>query len=83
MIILDTNVVFELTSPAPAPAVVAWAPAQAPETIFTTVVSEAEMLDGIASMPDGRKRAALARAVERCWTPCSPAACWPSIGRRR
>lgn len=64
MIILDTNVLSELTRLAPSPAVVAWARAQAPELIFTTTINEAEMLYGIAAMPDGRRRATLVRAVD-------------------
>ncbi len=64
MIILDTNVLSELTRPVPSPAVIAWARAQVSESIFTTTINEAEMLYGIAAMPDGRHRATLARAVD-------------------
>jgi toxin FitB len=63
VIVCDTNVLSELTRPVPSPLVVAWARAQDPAAIFTTAISEAELLYGIAAMPDGRRRAGLARAV--------------------
>ncbi len=61
---LDTNVLSELMRPTPAPAVLAWARAQNAATIFTTAVCEAELLFGVAAMAEGRRRMALARAVE-------------------
>jgi hypothetical protein len=64
VIVLDTNVVSELIRPNPSPAVLAWARAQDAAAIFTTAVCEAELLFGIAAMPDGRRREMLARAVE-------------------
>ena len=64
VIIVDTNVLSELVRPVPSVSVMAWARAQDPETIFTTTICEAEMLYGIAIMPDGRNRTALARAVQ-------------------
>jgi toxin FitB len=63
VIILDTNVLSELARPSPSPAVIVWARAQPLETVFTTTVNEAELLYGIAIMPDGRKRTDLGRAV--------------------
>lgn len=64
MIVLDTNVLSELMRPTPAPAVLAWARAQDAAAIFTTAVCEAELLFGVAAMAEGRRRMALARAVE-------------------
>lgn len=64
MIVLDTNVLSELTRATPSPAVIAWAHAQDPEAMFTTAVCEAELLFGIAAMAEGRRQAALARAVD-------------------
>lgn len=64
MIILDTNVLSELTRLTPSPAVIAWARAQIAASIFTTTINEADMLFGIPAMPDGRHRAALVRAVD-------------------
>ena len=61
---LDTNVIAELTRAKPSPAVMSWAHAQPREAIFTTAVCEAELLFGLAAMQDGRRRAALSRAIE-------------------
>jgi toxin FitB len=63
VIVLDTNVISELARPAPFPAVLAWARRQMPEEVFTTSICEAELLFGIALMPAGRRRDALARAL--------------------
>lgn len=64
LIVLDTNVLAELTRVTPAAGVLAWARDQDPEAIFTTAVCEAELLFGVAAMAEGRRRSALARAVE-------------------
>jgi toxin FitB len=64
MIVLDTNVLSELTRSVPAPAVVQWARAQDQADIFTTAICEAELLYGLAVMPVGHRRVQLTRAVE-------------------
>jgi toxin FitB len=64
VIVLDTNVLSELIRATPSPAVLAWARAQDAAAIFTTAVCEAELLFGVAAMAEGRRRTALARAVE-------------------
>ena len=63
MIVLDTNVLSELMRPQPDPAVVAWVAAQPLLTLFTTAVTQTEILYGIAIQPDGRRRADLAAAA--------------------
>lgn len=63
MIILDTNVLSELLAPSPAPAVLAWLSAQPVQSVFTTAVTEAEILYGLALLPEGRRRQALEAAV--------------------
>ncbi len=64
MIILDTNVVSELLRPAPTPAVEAWLTAQDGATVYFTTVGEAELRLGVALLPAGRRRSALAAAIE-------------------
>jgi len=64
VIVLDTNVLSELMQSQPAPAVFAWIAAQPRASLFTTSVSKAEILYGIAVLPDGRRRAALAAAAD-------------------
>ena len=46
-------------------AVLDWLDRQAPETLFLTAVSLAELLAGIAALPQGRRRLELERAMAR------------------
>jgi len=64
MIVLDTNVVSELLRPTPAPQVEAWLAAQDGARVYFTAVGEAELRHGVALLPAGRRRAALATAIE-------------------
>ena len=64
MIVLDTNVVSELLRPAPAVQVEQWLAEQDGATIYFTAVGEAELLQGVSILPAGRRRTALAKAVE-------------------
>jgi predicted nucleic acid-binding protein len=63
MFVLDTNILSALMSPAPAPEVTTWVARQSPRVLFTTAVSQAEILAGIAVMPEGRRRLALEDAA--------------------
>jgi toxin FitB len=63
MIILDTNVLSEPTRPHPAEAVLAWASDIPSAELFTTVISQAEMLVGLEIMPHGRRRSILAERI--------------------
>lgn len=63
MIVLDTNVISELMRPEPHPAVFAWVAARPRANLYTTSVNKAEILYGIASLPDGRRRASLIAAA--------------------
>ncbi|HEX3952451.1 MAG TPA: type II toxin-antitoxin system VapC family toxin [Stellaceae bacterium] len=65
MIIVDTNVVSELMKPHPDAAVIAWAARQSRDDLATTSITKAEVLYGIARLPDGRRRSALADAADR------------------
>ena len=64
MIVLDTNVVSELMRGEPHPAVLAWVAAQPRALLYTTHVNQTEILDGIAALPEGRRRTALAAAAD-------------------
>jgi predicted nucleic acid-binding protein len=68
VIVLDTNVLSELMRSEPAAAVFAWVAAQPRATLYTTSVNKAEILYGIAVLPEGRRRAALAAAAEAMFT---------------
>jgi predicted nucleic acid-binding protein len=63
VIVLDTNVVSEPLKPKPAPAVLRWLDAQEPQTLYITSIVWAELLAGVAALPPGRRRNALAQAL--------------------
>ena len=63
MIVLDTNVVSELMRDSPQQAVRAWFRVQSASSLFVTTVTEAEILTGIALLPDGRRRRGLSEAA--------------------
>ena len=65
MIVLDTNVISETWRPAPAPDVVAWMKDQPLPSLFTTAITEGELLFGIALLPRSRRRATLAAVIDR------------------
>jgi predicted nucleic acid-binding protein len=64
VIVLDTNVVSEAMKASAAPEVLTWLNNQAPETLYLSSVTIAELLFGIAAMPDGKRKAALSAMVE-------------------
>ena len=63
MIVLDTNVLSELIKPAPEAQVLDWVADQPMASVFTTAITQAEILYGLALLPDGRRKAALEKAV--------------------
>ena len=64
MILLDTNVLSELMKPAPAERVVRWLAAQPATSLYTTSVTQAEILHGIMLLPSGRRRRAFEAAAD-------------------
>jgi len=63
VIILDTNVISELMRSTPNPNVVSWVAVQPRGDLYTTSINEAELLYGVAALPEGRRRSALATAI--------------------
>ena len=63
MIVLDTNVVSELMKSAPEPSVLAWIDAMPAATVFVSAITRAEILYGIALVPEGKRRDRLERAA--------------------
>jgi toxin FitB len=59
MIVLDTNILSELMRPDPDQAVIAWMDSQDPAKLFLTAITVAEILYGIARLPDGKRKAGL------------------------
>ncbi len=68
MIVLDTNVISELMRGSPQQTVLTWFDAQPTSSLFVTTVTEAEILTGIALLPDGRRRSGLAESADRVFT---------------
>ena len=63
MIVLDTNVVSELMRKDAAAEVVAWVDRHPGDQVFVTAVTAAELLHGVARLPDGRRKQSLAAKV--------------------
>lgn len=63
MIILDTDVISEMMRPKPAAAVAAWFALQPTAALFTTALTQAEILYGLALLPAGKRRLALQAAA--------------------
>lgn len=59
MILLDTNVLSELMRARPAPQVLAWVDAQPSRELVICSITVAEILYGIARMPDGKRKQGL------------------------
>ncbi len=64
MILLDTNVVSEAIKPEPNPSFFAWLNAQAAETLFLSSITVAELLFGIGTLPDGKRKNMLAARID-------------------
>jgi toxin FitB len=64
MIVLDTNVLSETLRPTPSARVLEWMRSEPASALFTTAITEAEMLYGIALLPEGRRRGSLEAIVE-------------------
>lgn len=63
MIVLDTNVVSELSKPKPDPTVVSWVDAQSELAI--TAPGLGDLRFGVARLPAGKRRTALSDAIDQ------------------
>jgi predicted nucleic acid-binding protein len=63
MIVLDTNVLSELMKTRPDCRVVAWLRRQPGASLYTTSITQAEILYGLALLPSGKRRQELESAV--------------------
>ncbi len=64
MFLLDTNVISELIRPNPNPAVVNWVAGHLSSKLFISVITEMELIYGIAILPSGRRRTLIAKSIE-------------------
>ena len=63
MLMLDINILSAMMCAKPVRKVADWILNQPSETLFTATVCQAEILSGIAILPDGRRRAGLEEAA--------------------
>jgi predicted nucleic acid-binding protein len=63
VIILDTNVISELTHPVPDSGVITWLDSLPAEETAITAITAAELRCGLRRMPDGRRKTELSEAV--------------------
>ena len=59
MYLIDTNIISNVTKPAPSTSLVAWIAEQADEDLFISSLTIAEIRRGVLEAPAGRKRDAL------------------------
>lgn len=65
MIVLDTCVLSEPLKPSPNRQVLEWLDRQVVETLSTTAITLAELLSGVARLPDGIRKRRLASDIEQ------------------
>lgn len=63
MYLLDTNVLSAMMSSQPAASITTWIADRPEEELFTTSICQAEILAGIANLPEGRRRQLLHTAA--------------------
>lgn len=68
MIVFDTNVISEFMKDNPNQMVLDWFDAQSTNDLFVTTVTEAEILTGIALLPDGRRKNNLLEFADNIFT---------------
>jgi hypothetical protein len=64
VIILDTNVLSETLRPRPSSRVLEWMRSESASPLFTTGITESELLYGIAPLAEGRRRPSLEAVVD-------------------
>jgi hypothetical protein len=68
MIVLDTNVLSEALRPSPEPSVLEWLAKQPRASLFTTAVTQGEILYGIGLLADGKRQRGLRDAAKRIFS---------------
>ena len=69
MILIDTNVIFELLKAEPNPDVLAWIDAQTVETLYLSAFTVTELRFGLATMPQGKRRTIYEERLEKEFLP--------------
>jgi len=68
MIVLDINVLSEALRPSPNESVLRWLAAQESEAVFTTTITQAEILYRVEVLAAGNRRSRLASAIGKLFT---------------
>jgi toxin FitB len=63
LIVLDTNVISELTRHTPDPGVLSWLDSQTASEVATTAVTAAELRYGVTRLPTGHRKRELTAAI--------------------
>jgi toxin FitB len=63
VIVLDTNVLSAVMRPVPAAEVLRWMGSHPASRLFTTAITQAEILYGLQLLPKGKRRTALESAI--------------------
>lgn len=64
MIVVDTNVISEAMKPVSDEGVARWLRRQPLDTLYVTAITKAELLYGLALMPDGKRKRHLAETIQ-------------------
>ncbi|MGH6907532.1 MAG: type II toxin-antitoxin system VapC family toxin [Aestuariivirga sp.] len=64
MILVDTNVVSEPLKAAPDANVIEWFKRNSPDTLFFSAVGVAELMRGVAILPEGRRKNQMAKDLQ-------------------
>jgi len=64
MILLETNVLSELMKPTPDAGVMDWISARPATTMYTSSITQAEILHGVMLLPSGKRPSAFEAAAE-------------------
>ena len=64
MILLDTNVISELSKRAPNPKVARWLDEHEEEGLWTSAITVAELRTGLAELPDGKRKSDLSELID-------------------
>lgn len=76
-VLLDTNVLSELMRPQPSLVVLGWFAQQEGAEFYTSAITQAELLLGVALLPGGKRRDAIADAVEQMFEQDFAGRCLP------
>jgi toxin FitB len=67
LLILDTNVISELMKSEAEPSVLAWFMQHTHDQFATTAICQAEVLGGLAALPDGKRKRSMLAAAQAIW----------------